>query len=90
MWFIEDIGAQGASTKTPRYICISLKDPPDPAYPSDHYMARMPSWLANTYTSLTETLTAMEKLVSESATRDHLEMAAFPGLNTQYRQLLQQ
>jgi hypothetical protein len=32
----------------------------------------------------------MEKLVSESATRDRLATAAFPGLIAQYRQLLQQ
>jgi hypothetical protein len=36
----------------------------DPSYLSDHYVAKMPSWLANIYTGLTERLTAIEKLVS--------------------------
>jgi hypothetical protein len=62
----------------------------DPSYPSDHYVTKMPSWLANIYSRLTERLTAMEKLVWESATRDCLATTAFPGLMAQYRQLLQQ
>jgi hypothetical protein len=62
----------------------------DPSYPSDHYVAKMMSWLANIYTGLTEQLIAMEKLVSESATRDCLATAAFPGLIAQYWQLLEQ
>jgi hypothetical protein len=61
----------------------------DPNYPSNHYVAKMPSWLANIYTSLTERLTAMKKLVSELATKDGMATATFPGLITQYRQLLE-
>jgi hypothetical protein len=57
----------------------------DPSYPSNYYVVKMPSWLANVYTSLTEMLIAIEKLVSESATRDCLATAAFPGLNVQYQ-----
>jgi hypothetical protein len=62
----------------------------DLSYPSDHYVTKMPSWLANNYTSLTEQLTAIEKLVSKSVTRDRLATAAFPILIAQYWQLLEQ
>jgi hypothetical protein len=62
----------------------------DLSYPSDHYGSKMPSWLANIYTGLTERLTAMEKLVSESVTRDHLATTMFPGLIAQYWPLLEQ
>jgi hypothetical protein len=62
----------------------------DPSYLLDHYIAIMPSWLVNIYTGLTERLIAMEKLVSELATRDCLATTAFPGLIVQYWQLLQQ
>jgi hypothetical protein len=41
----------------------------DPSYLSDHHVAKMPSWLVIIYTGLTERLIAMEKLVSEEATR---------------------
>jgi hypothetical protein len=61
----------------------------DPSYQSDHYVLMIPSWLANIYTGLTKRLIAMEKLVSESATRERLATAAFPGLIAQYRQLLE-
>jgi hypothetical protein len=42
----------------------------DPSYLSDHYVTKIASWLANIYTGLIKRLTAMEKLVSESETRD--------------------
>jgi hypothetical protein len=60
----------------------------DSSFLSDYYVAKMLSWLANIYPSLTEQLTAIEKLVSELATRDRLSTAVFPGLIVQYRQLL--
>jgi hypothetical protein len=62
----------------------------DLSYPSDHYVATMKSYLVNIYSGLTEWLTAMEKLVSESANRDRLATTAFPSLIIQYRQLLEQ
>jgi hypothetical protein len=62
----------------------------DPSYACDHYVAKMPSWLANIHTVLTKRLTAMEKLVSESATRDRLATATFPGLIAIYQYLLEQ
>jgi hypothetical protein len=52
----------------------------DLSYISDHYVTKISLWLVNIYTSLTEQLTAMEKLVSESATRDRLAIAVFSGL----------
>jgi hypothetical protein len=61
----------------------------DLAYLLDYYVAKMPSWLANIYTGLTERLMAMGKLGLELATRDYLAMAAFSSLIVQYRQLLQ-
>jgi hypothetical protein len=60
----------------------------DLSFPCNHYVAKMPSWLVNIYPGSTETLIAMAKMVSESATRDRLETAAFSGLITQYRYLL--
>jgi hypothetical protein len=60
----------------------------DPSYPSDHYVVKMPSWLANIYNDLTERLIAIETLVSESATSDPLETSAFPCLIAQYWLLL--
>jgi hypothetical protein len=62
----------------------------DPTYPSDHDIAKMPSWLVKIYTGLSERLTPMDKQVSESATRDRLATPTFPGLIGQYLQLLKQ
>jgi hypothetical protein len=62
----------------------------DHTYTSNYYAAKMPSLLANIYTCLTKKLIAMEKMVSESATRDCLATSAFPCLIAQYRHLLQQ
>jgi hypothetical protein len=52
-----------------------------PSYLSDHYVTKMPSWLANIYTSLTERLIAKEKLVSESITKNYLVTITFAGLD---------
>jgi hypothetical protein len=52
----------------------------DSSYRSDHYVVKMQSWLANIYSGLTKKLTAIEKLVVESVTRDRVAIAAFPGL----------
>jgi hypothetical protein len=62
----------------------------DPSYLSDHYVAKMLSWLTNINTGSTEWLPAMEKLVSESATRDRLATATISSLITQYQYLLEQ
>jgi hypothetical protein len=61
---------------------------PDPGYPSDDYVAKMPPWLVNIYTGWTKRWTAIEKFVSESATYDCSAIAMFPDLIVQYRQLL--
>jgi hypothetical protein len=50
----------------------------------------MLSSLANIYSGLTDQLIAMEKLVSESVTRDHLATPIFTSSIAQYRQLLEQ
>jgi hypothetical protein len=62
----------------------------DLSYLSDHHVAKMQSWLVNVYTGLTERLTPIEKLMLESAPRDLMATATFPGLITQYHQLLGQ
>jgi hypothetical protein len=62
----------------------------NPCYPSNHYVAKMLSWGAHIYTSLSARLTAMERLVSESATMDCFANAEFACLIAHYRQLLYQ
>jgi hypothetical protein len=62
----------------------------DLIYLSNYYVIKMLSWLAYIYTGLTESLTPLAKLVSESATSDCLAIAAFPSLIAQCWQLLQQ
>jgi hypothetical protein len=57
----------------------------DLSYLSNNSVTKMPSWLVNIYKYLTERLIAIEQIVSELATRDHLATAAFPGLLVQYR-----
>jgi hypothetical protein len=52
----------------------------DPSYLSNHYVAKMLSWLANISPSFTEQLIAMEKFVSESGPRDCLALSAVPGI----------
>jgi hypothetical protein len=51
----------------------------------DYNVMKISIWLANIYTSLNQRLIAIEKSVSESLTRDHVSMAAFPDLIVQYQ-----
>jgi hypothetical protein len=62
----------------------------DPSYLSDHYVTKIPSWLANIYTGLTKQMTAIEKLVWESPSMDRLATTTCPSLIVQYRPRLEQ